>query len=373
MRALIITWIATLGVIALVAIWLELSYEPAASPPASPPATGGPTKSPSAAGDLDRELDVKAKSEPETIEPAPPAILEPEVEPQPGSDRTPREPEASAPQSPTEVPQKSVSPMAELSEPGPHGPLPVARENRRPWKVYGLEFALPAETPLIAIVLTHFGLGTSASEGTIAALPQEVTFAVSPYGRNLEASVEALRRKGHEVTLMMPMEPRSYPAANPGPHTLLVNGAHEENIDRLHYVLSRLDGYVGLVVEMGSRFTADYEAVRPIMADLSRRGLLFLDTSPRRTSRARELAAEFGVPNDQSDLFIDNDPVPERIAAYLSDLELIARREGTAVGIGRVTYAETVEQISVWAASLAEKEVALAPLSAVMMRQEATR
>ena len=122
---------------------------------------------------------------------------------------------------------------------------------------------------------------------------------------------------------------------------------------------------------MGSKFTTEADAVRPIMADLGRRGLLFLDTSPRRTSTTRALAAEYGVLQSNSDMFIDNIPTTDEIDRYLENLEQFARRQGTAIGIGRLSYAVTVERVTAWAEHLSERGIELAPLSAVIDRRNA--
>ena len=54
------------------------------------------------------------------------------------------------------------------------------------------------------------------------------------------------RSGGHEVLLQIPMEPFDYPDNDPGPQTLLVSLKPEQNIDRLHWLMSRFQGYVGV-------------------------------------------------------------------------------------------------------------------------------
>ena len=52
------------------------------------------------------------------------------------------------------------------------------------------------------------------------------------------------------------MEPFDYPDNDPGPQTLLTSLTPDQNIDRLHWLMSRFQGYVGIVSYMGARFTA---------------------------------------------------------------------------------------------------------------------
>ncbi len=73
----------------------------------------------------------------------------------------------------------------------------------------------------------------------ITRLPGEFTLAFAPYGRDLEAQVMRARRDGHEILLQVPMEPFDFPDSDPGPHTLRASGAAKDNIERLHWLMTR--------------------------------------------------------------------------------------------------------------------------------------
>ena len=51
----------------------------------------------------------------------------------------------------------------------------------------------------------------------------------------------------------VPMEPYDYPDNDPGPQTLLTSLGAEQNVDRLHWHLSRFQGYVGIANFMSLR------------------------------------------------------------------------------------------------------------------------
>ena len=61
------------------------------------------------------------------------------------------------------------------------------------------------------------------------------------------------------------MEPFDYPDNDPGPQTLLTSVTPEQNVDRLQWLMSRLQGYVGIVSYMGARFTATEQALSPVL------------------------------------------------------------------------------------------------------------
>ena len=48
------------------------------------------------------------------------------------------------------------------------------------------------------------------------------------------------------------MEPFDYPDNDPGPQTLLTSLEASQNIDRLHWLMSRFQGYVGIANHMGA-------------------------------------------------------------------------------------------------------------------------
>ena len=101
------------------------------------------------------------------------------------------------------------------------------------------------------------GIGASATGDAIAKLPKTVTLAFTPLRERSSRWVGRARSAGHEILLQLPMEPFDYPDNDPGPQTLLTNFAAAQNIDRLHWFLSRFQGYVGVTNFMGGRFTSN--------------------------------------------------------------------------------------------------------------------
>ena len=70
------------------------------------------------------------------------------------------------------------------------------------------------------------------------------------------------RGEGHEILLQVPMEPFDYPDNDPGPQTLLSSLSGEQNVDRMQWLMSRFQGYVGVTNHMGARFTASEAVAR---------------------------------------------------------------------------------------------------------------
>ena len=107
--------------------------------------------------------------------------------------------------------------------------------------------------------------------------------AFAPYGADLDRLAERARAENHEVLLQAPMEPFDYPDNDPGPQTLLTSLTPDQNIDRLHWQMSRFQGYVGIVSYMGASFTASEQSLAPVLRETAKRGLIYVDdgASPR--------------------------------------------------------------------------------------------
>jgi polysaccharide deacetylase 2 family uncharacterized protein YibQ len=71
-----------------------------------------------------------------------------------------------------------------------------------------------------------------------------------------------------------------------------------------------------------------------------------------------------GLPRAASDDALDAEPNREAIDRQLSDLEQKARQSGAAFGTG-FCYPVTLERIALWAKTLADKGIALAPVTAI--------
>lgn len=273
-----------------------------------------------------------------------------------------------------ELPQEAEPAAApsnlSLVEASPYGPLPrIADDGREPWQAYAAVQSDIEQRPMIAIIFTAIGIRQSATQAVIEDMPPAITLAFSPYGQNLEDWGERARAAGHEVLLMLPMEPQRYPANNPGPDTLLIDASVDENTERLHRVLGKMQGYVGVMNDMGSAFTANEDAMRPILADIKNRGLMFVDARSTHLSIASSLAQEITLPIAYNNRFIDQNPTEAAIKDMLAALERTAESRGTAVGLARaLPISQTV--IKEWATNMQQKGLfQLVPVSAIANRQ----
>ncbi|HTQ82747.1 MAG TPA: divergent polysaccharide deacetylase family protein, partial [Pseudolabrys sp.] len=204
-----------------------------------------------------------------------------------------------------------------------------------------------------------------------AKLPAPVTFAIAPYGAGLGALAARAGADNHEVLLQAPMEPFDYPNNDPGPQTLLTSLTADQNIDRLHWMMSRFQGYVGVIGYMGARFTANEQALSPILRDTATRGLIYVDDGISSRSVAAQIAGSQNLPFAKIDIVIDAVPTPEEIDHALARLEMAAREHGSAVGIASALPA-TIDRIGKWAQGVEGRGFVLVPLTMVAAKAKSS-
>ncbi|MBB4197789.1 hypothetical protein CCR94_11805 [Rhodoblastus sphagnicola] len=253
------------------------------------------------------------------------------------------------------------APDARLVEKSRFGLLPKrGKDGATPAQVYARP--RPAVTaPRIAIIIGGMGLNDVATQSAISRLPAAVTLAFAPYGAHLESLAGSAREAGHEILLQAPMEPFDN-ADSPGPHVIPAGDAPRAE-DELHWQMSRMVGYFGVINYLGGKLTADRESVSALMAEFSRRGLNYVDDGSSPQSLAGEAAAEKGVNFLKVDVRIDETRKPEAIDAALIKLENLARQNGVAVGFAS-GLTMTSERIANYLADIRRGGVVLAPVSA---------
>ena len=141
-----------------------------------------------------------------------------------------------------------------------------------------------------------------------------------------------------------------------------------ENLQRLDWILGRGDSYVGLAGVLGDRFTASPVELRPVLRAIGKHGLLFLDPRLTNASVASAEASKLRVPRAIADLTIDNAPDRVSIDQMLAELEHRARITGFAVGLAN-GFPVTIERLNEWSQGLPAKNLALAPVSAIVDQQ----
>lgn len=257
------------------------------------------------------------------------------------------------------------APYPGMYEPGPGGPLPIiASDGRRPDQVYASEFDGVQDAPTIALIIGGLGQNEAVTRRAIRSLPAEVTLSFAAHVDNLQDWINEARQDGHEVLIELPMEPFDYPNNDPGPLTLLVDAAQEENDRRLLSLLSKGAGNVGVMNYQGARLSSDQDMLEHIFAGLEARGLLMIHDGAGRRNTVMAAANAAHARLTMADRVIDGNPSPDSIDERLFELEALSLQNGNALGAG-FHFPVTIETVAVWAEDLAARGYQLAPVSFV--------
>lgn len=260
-------------------------------------------------------------------------------------------------------PLSPVEPDLELVDASPLGPLPrIADDGRWPLQTYARPHDAETEGPKIAILVTGLGLQADATNATFH-LPGAISLMFSPYSEDLPSLFERARLAGHEVMVELPMEPADYPASDPGPHTLRASGTVDTNLERLTWLLSRAQGYFA-VGGRGGAFAESPEAL-PVMQALADRGVGMIEVDGSALAAGSESS---GLAYLSASNWIDSTPTAAAIDQALTDLEVEAREEGSALGVAEA-YPVTLQRLVDWTAALEQRGVSLVPVSAILIER----
>jgi uncharacterized protein len=175
----------------------------------------------------------------------------------------------------------------------------------------------------IAVIVDDIGFDLHSVE-ELARIKAPIAFAILPHTPHAEEAARLLHAAGKEILLHLPMEPRSYPAENPGVGALRIDMDESEIRRLMETNLNAVPYASGVNNHMGSRFMEDDAKLSVVMEELSKKGLFFVDSRTTSDSRGREAAAKAGVRFAARDLFIDHTPGR---AAALSNLIHPPRQE----------------------------------------------
>lgn len=231
-------------------------------------------------------------------------------------------------------------------------------------------FARPAlflgQKPRLGVVIVNLGHNLAVTAAAVADTPPEITLSFSPYAPDLAAWIDAAHAFGHEVTLDLPLESRAYPQEDPGPLGLLTALNADENRRRLEALLAGAEGVLGFATQRGDRFLTDATALRPVLAEIARRGLGLVIARPG-ANALRE--AESGLanlpPRIGADIELVHDLSRQALAAALETAMVKARDDRQAMVVVQ-PYPLSIAALTNLAALAKDRDLALVPASALM-------
>ncbi len=263
---------------------------------------------------------------------------------------------------------KHTAPLVEKNERVKYQPKSVKDSKNLKWLNHAISHKnIDFNKPMIAIVIDDLGIDKKRTQAVID-IDVPLTLAFLPYPTQLLEQTTRAKEAGHELIIHMPMEPSNLEDNNPGPNALLVHNENDVNIKNLTESLNKFDGYIGINNHMGSRFTANYDAMGPILEVIKERGLLFLDSRTVGGNVTKKLAGELALSMVTRDVFLDHYSDRARIDESLEKATQLALKKGTAIAIGH-PKTHTIAALNDWVSSAEEAGVQIVPLSAVAIKR----
>jgi polysaccharide deacetylase 2 family uncharacterized protein YibQ len=263
------------------------------------------------------------------------------------------------------VPAPPSQPESILDQPLGTQRLGVGSDGKVPWQSNARAFDKTDRRPKVALVIDALGASATITDGAIRSLPGGVTLGFMPYWKAVAQWLSLAREAGHEALLDLPMEPPDASHIDLGPNGLRTALDGPANTQRLEWMILQANGYVGFIGYEGGRFSAERDAMQPVLADLRKHGLLYIDNRASAQSVAGSVATQLGLPFAPITRRIDADPSRDAVDLRLRELEEIARRDGSAIGLAQAEPS-VIERVAAWSQTLEARGFALAPVSAVV-------
>ncbi len=257
------------------------------------------------------------------------------------------------------------APISGLTRQSPFGLIP-SKAAGNALAAYRRPFNLQSGKKPVSLIIGGLGINRALTQQAITSLPADVTLSFAAHSIGLQEWVDTARLDGHEVLIEIPLESANFDPTEPGAdRALRVSLPPAENNRRLEWMLSRAQGYAGLINFNGDLFLTRSDLAAPLMDRLSQTGLGFLTDGAFEAPSLPALARAVRQPFKAGDGLIDPDPISRVISARLSGLGQTAQSGAHPVGVGFV-YPATLSEVQNWIATLEEQNLQLAPATAAL-------
>lgn len=190
--------------------------------------------------------------------------------------------------------------------------------------------------PKVALVIDDLGGPDTTGVQEVLSIKSPLTAAVMPNLPHSRDHAYMATAAGHQVILHLPMEAIGSSDNWLGPGAILCNLTEKEIKERLSLDLESVPFAVGINNHTGSRATADRRVMKAVLEVAKEQRLIFMDSRTSGKSVIAGLARELGVPYIKRDVFLDEIPDKQEIRKQMQKLAGMARKNGSAVGIGHV-------------------------------------
>ncbi|MEC0094172.1 divergent polysaccharide deacetylase family protein [Paenibacillus macquariensis] len=197
--------------------------------------------------------------------------------------------------------------------------------------------------PKVAVIIDDFGNGQKGTEEMFQ-MPVKITAAIMPFLPTSHRDAELAHKRGYDVIVHMPMEPKTGKASWLGPGAITSDLSDSEVRKKVEDAIDDIPYAIGMNNHMGSKITGDERIMAIVLAVCQERGLFFVDSKTNYRSVVGSVATQKGLPPVNNHIFLDDVHTTGHISKQLREVELWATKNQYCVTIGHVgkTTAETL-------------------------------
>ncbi|MCJ8010407.1 divergent polysaccharide deacetylase family protein [Paenibacillus sp. KQZ6P-2] len=187
----------------------------------------------------------------------------------------------------------------------------------------------------VAVIIDDFGNGQGGTEEMLS-MPIKLTVAIMPFLPTTRNDAELAHKKGYDVIVHMPMEPKQ---GNPkwlGPGAITANMTDEEVRKKVEEAIDNVPYAIGMNNHMGSKITGDERIMTIVLTVCRERGLFFIDSKTNYHSVVGKLAVRMGMPPVANHIFLDDFHTTGHISKQMKAVEEFATEHDNCVTIGHV-------------------------------------
>ncbi|KAF0864674.1 divergent polysaccharide deacetylase family protein [Pseudomonas sp. LD120] len=197
-----------------------------------------------------------------------------------------------------------------------------------------VEPASAAPKAFLTLIIDDLGQNLPRDRRVLA-LPGPVTTAIMPDTPHAAEFAREAHRAGKIVILHMPMDPATGPFAW---HPKLPIAELQKRLDAAFQAVPYASGINN---HMGSRMTAQPQAMAWLMEQLQQRHKFFVDSRTSARTVAAAEAQKIGLASVSRDVFLDDERTEPAITRQLNTAIKLAHKQGSAVMIGH-PYPQTL-------------------------------
>ncbi len=196
------------------------------------------------------------------------------------------------------------------------------------------------EKPQLVIIIDDLGYNMEVFNKLIT-IDQEITYAILPQLAFSLETAETVNKKGHDIILHLPMQPKEWPKYDPGNGALLISDDSKTIQKKMASNFESVPYIVGVNNHMGSAYTQHKRGLDVLMTILKEKELFFLDSKTAPGDISKRSAKSKGVRFLSRNIFLDNIQNPDYVRNQLYKAVKISKKWGKAIVIGHpyeVTY-----------------------------------